>query len=139
MQQTWMALQVPNATIVKNGPYWGVSLSRVTGTGMVNCAPAVWIDDQASEFEQLAMVPKDALAVIEFYSHVASVPLRYGGSARAGKSANWVAQQSDPGGPPTVTGGSRPPGLSSSTLTRGDCGVILAWTKAFLFPGNPRH
>ncbi len=138
VSQTWMALEVPNATVVQNGPYsWAVTIARVTNSGMVNCVPAVWIDDQLSEFEQFAMVPKDDIGVIEFYSRAANVPLRYGGSARLSQYANWATQQNDPTGKPTVTGGNRPRARTDSTLTRGDCGVVLVWTKPFLSLGSP--
>jgi hypothetical protein len=147
MQGTWMALEVPNATVVQNGPWsWAVVVARVTAMGVVNCIPTVWLDNERSEFEQLAMVPKDNFAIIEFYSREANVPLRYGGSAGAGATGNATPQQRDPNGTPGVTGSRQMAGGSGTgsatkvpTTTHGDCGVVLAWTKAFLALGNPRR
>ncbi|HLA89386.1 MAG TPA: carboxypeptidase regulatory-like domain-containing protein [Gemmatimonadaceae bacterium] len=137
MINTWTAFEVPNAVVHWRGPNsWTVVVSRVVlGEGMINCVPAVWLDDQLSEFEQLAMVPKENLALLEFYSRAANVPLKYGGSARLAETANWGAQQSTKG----RAGGASPrqqAASTDSTLSRGDCGVVLAWTKAFLGKGG---
>jgi hypothetical protein len=142
LPQLWMAFMVPNATVTHlGGRGWTVTVTRpaFAGQGLISCVPSVWLDDNRAEFEQLAMVAPEDLAVLEFHSRVASVPLRYGGSARSEEYANWGAQQA------ALPSASRPVdprrnrASTDTTLTRGDCGVVLAWTKAFLNVGDPRR
>src|SRR3970040_3121200 len=103
-----MNSRVPNAVVHWRGPTsWTVVVSRVVlGEGMINCVPAVWLDDQLSEFEQLAMVPKENLALLEFYSRAANIPLKYGGSARLAETADGGARPCTKG----PAGGGEPPG-----------------------------
>jgi hypothetical protein len=80
------------------------------------CVPAVYIDDIALGFDQLSDLPKENIALIEYYNRVANAPLKYTGTGTLGSHSTTSSSAA------SARGG----------VVQSACGVVLVWTKAFL-------
>lgn len=101
LTSTSQALESATMRTVLRAGEWVVQF--LTRDGMGWCTPMLYIDDIITTPEQLAPVPKDAIAMIEAYRPGTRAPLRYSGS------------------------GSLRYGNNAAT-----CGVVLVWTKSYL-------
>jgi hypothetical protein len=109
MPALYHAFQVPGARVTAKGSSFAVEVSRVSFSKADHwCTPQVFIDDAPADADQLNGYPKQAIALLEFYTRAANAPSRYTGSG---------------------TG-------SSKGASDGKCGVILAWTKSFMSAGD---
>jgi len=121
--QVYQAFNVPQTRLKIQGSRFVVQVRQLGFTiSKTNpdswCVPAVYIDDAPAGFDQLSDVPKENIALIEFYNRVANAPLRYTGTGSLGSYSTTS---------PSAAGAGERVGVVQSA-----CGVVLVWTKAFL-------